>query len=180
MRDVMMSSGLKMGLNLVKSSVHTCQVRGREGEDLLSPRRPWQASEVSPLLLSPAPPSPEGPPLSCVSPHPPGPPTLPPGCSRGFEPTASHLQTDGHPSWYFPSRGPCHLHISITREGYMEKALTASSEIYLWTSESVFARSSHLYSECKWSYLTRLCLWHWGALVWGKFWVHSALLEDEP
>lgn len=60
----MTSSGLKMGLNLVKASVHTCQVRGREGEDLLSPGRPRQASDMSPLLLSPALPAQRG----CLSP----------------------------------------------------------------------------------------------------------------
>ena len=70
---MMMSSGLKMGLTLVKASVRTCRVSGREGEDLLSPRHPGQAWEVRPLLLSPAPPGPEGLRLSCVSPRPLGP-----------------------------------------------------------------------------------------------------------
>ena len=78
-----MSSGLKMGLNLVKASVRTCRVSGREGEDLLSPWHPGQAWEVRPLLLSPAPPGLEGPRLSCVSPRPPGPRAQ----SRSLHPT---------------------------------------------------------------------------------------------
>ena len=103
----MTSSGLKMGLNLVKASVHTCQVRGREGEDLLSPGHPRQASDMSPLLLSPALPARRGrlSPVSLLTlrvlaPSPDPHPT--PGCSRGFEATAPHLQTDGTPILVLP------------------------------------------------------------------------------
>lgn len=68
------------------------------------------------LLLSPAPPGPEGPRLSCVSPRPPGPgaqsrsPHPTPGCSRGFEATASHVRSDepGTPLPAHRARGSHH------------------------------------------------------------------------
>ena len=127
-----MSSGLKMGLNLVKASVRTCRVSGREGEDLLSPRHPGQAWEVRPLLLSPAPPGPEGLRLSCVSPRPLGPRAQ----SRSLHPPPPRMLPRFRSNsvtraiwwtWYFASRAPCPGAVN-TGEGCMEKALTASSE----------------------------------------------------